>query len=88
MQARQMLIKVPEITMYFWVIKVLCTTVGETAADYINFDLHLGLTVTTYIMGILLAITLFFQFRRKRVRSGPLLACSCVPEYLWDADYG
>ena len=60
-----MLIKVPEITMYFWVIKVLCTTVGETAADYINFDLHLGLTVTTYIMGILLAITLFFQFRRK-----------------------
>jgi uncharacterized membrane-anchored protein len=70
MQARQMLIKVPEITMYFWVIKVLCTTVGETAADYINFDLHLGLTVTTYLMGILLAITLFFQFRRKEYVPG------------------
>jgi uncharacterized membrane-anchored protein len=65
-----MLIKVPEITVYFWVIKVLCTTVGETAADYINFDLHLGLTVTTYIMGILLAITLFFQFRRKQYVPG------------------
>ena len=26
--------KVPEVTIYFWLIKVLCTTVGETAADY------------------------------------------------------
>ena len=30
---RQMLNKVPEVTVYFWVIKILCTTVGETAAD-------------------------------------------------------
>ncbi|WP_434028135.1 hypothetical protein [Streptomyces graminofaciens] len=28
--------KVPEVTVYFWVIKVLCTTVGETAADLLN----------------------------------------------------
>ena len=66
MQARQMLIKVPEITIYFWVIKILCTTVGETAADFINWNLHLGLTGTTFIMGILLALALFFQFRRKK----------------------
>ena len=33
---RQMLNKVPEVTLYFWIIKVLCTTVGETAADYLN----------------------------------------------------
>ena len=35
-RGRQMLNKVPEITLYFWIIKVLCTTVGETAADYLN----------------------------------------------------
>ncbi len=65
MQARQMLIKVPEITLYFWVIKVLCTTVGETAADFININLNLGLNGTTFVMGILLAVTLFFQFRKR-----------------------
>jgi len=58
-----MLNKVPEITIYFWIIKVLCTTVGETAADFLNASLHLGLTGTTYVMGALLLIVLFFQFR-------------------------
>ena len=31
-----MLNKVPEVTLYFWIIKILCTTVGETAADFLN----------------------------------------------------
>ena len=48
---RQMLNKVPEVTVYFWVIKVLCTTVGETASDYLAGNLNLGLTKTTYITG-------------------------------------
>ncbi|MGB8257396.1 MAG: hypothetical protein WCE71_18855, partial [Pseudonocardiaceae bacterium] len=39
-----MLNKVPEVTIYFWVIKVLATTVGETAADFLNTNLGLGLT--------------------------------------------
>ena len=63
---RQILRKVPEITIYFWVIKVLCTTVGETAADFLNTQFKLGLTGTTVIMGILLAITLFFQFKLRK----------------------
>ena len=42
-----MLNKVPEVTLYFWIIKVLCTTVGETAADFLNDNLGLGLTKTT-----------------------------------------
>lgn len=63
---RQMLNKVPEITVYFWVIKILCTTVGETAADYINSTLGLGLTNTTYIMGALLAVALVAQFWVRR----------------------
>ena len=36
----KMLNKVPEVTLYFWIIKVLCTTVGETAADYLNVNLE------------------------------------------------
>jgi uncharacterized membrane-anchored protein len=39
-----MLNKVPEVTVYFWVIKILCTTVGESFADYINETLGFGLT--------------------------------------------
>ena len=66
MQARQMLSKVPEITIYFWVIKILCVTVGETAADFIDWNLNVGLTNTTFIMGIFLALSLFIQFRGKK----------------------
>ncbi len=64
--ARQMLNKVPEVTLYFWVIKILCTTVGETAADYLNTTLNLGLTNTTYVMGLLLIAVLFVQCRAAK----------------------
>ena len=43
---RQLLNKVPEVTIYFWLIKVLCTTVGETASDYLSDNVGLGLTRT------------------------------------------
>jgi uncharacterized membrane-anchored protein len=65
-----MLNKVPEVTLYFWIIKILCTTVGETAADYLNVDLKLGLNGTTYIMGSLLLVVLFFQFRARKYVPG------------------
>ena len=63
---RRMLNKVPEITIYFWIIKILCTTVGETAADYLNTNLNMGLTNTTYVMAALLVVTLAAQFSVKR----------------------
>ena len=62
----QMLNKVPEVTIFFWIIKIMATTVGETAADLLNTNLNLGLTVTTFIMSGLLLITLFFQFKSKK----------------------
>ncbi len=68
--ARKMLSKVPEVTIYFWIIKILCTTVGETAADFLNFDLNLGLTVTTIVMSVFLAVALFVQFRLRRYVPG------------------
>ncbi len=63
--ARSMLNKVPQVTLYFWVIKILATTVGETAADYLATNFHLGLTKTTAIMGVLLAVVLVAQFRLR-----------------------
>jgi uncharacterized membrane-anchored protein len=54
--------RVPEITIFFWIIKVLATTVGETAADFLSVNLNMGLTVTSYVMGGLLLIALLYQF--------------------------
>lgn len=58
--------KVPEVTLYFWVIKILGTTVGETAADALNVDLGFGLTGTTIVVGVVLAAVLAYQFTLRR----------------------
>ncbi len=64
--ARQMLNKVPEITIWFWIIKILCTTVGESFADWINMTLGVGLTNTALIFTVVLAAVLFLQMRLSR----------------------
>src|SRR5882757_9232931 len=69
LQARptlRMLNKVPEVTVYFWLIKVLCTTVGESFADYINETLGFGLTNTTLVFSAALVVALTVQFRLHR----------------------
>lgn len=63
---KQILNRVPQVTGTFWIIKVLATTVGETAADYLSVNLKLGLSITSYIMSAVLLIALFNQFRLKR----------------------
>jgi uncharacterized membrane-anchored protein len=65
-----MLNKVPEVTLYFWIIKVLCTTVGETAADFLNDNLGLGLTRTTLLTTVFLVAALGFQFHARRYVPG------------------
>src|SRR3979409_1293190 len=67
---RPMLNKVQEVTIYFWVIKVLCTTVGETASDYLGTNLNLGLTNTTFITASLLIAVLIGQFRARKYVAG------------------
>src|SRR3954466_15586706 len=64
--ARRMFNKIPEVTLYFWVIKIMCATIGETAADYLNDNLGFGLTKTTYVAGALLVALLVAQFKLKR----------------------
>ena len=67
---RTLLSRVPEVTLFFWIIKILATTVGETAADNLNETLGFGLTWTTVVMAVLLVICLFFQFRMQRYVAG------------------
>lgn len=64
--ARRVLNKVPEITIYFWVIKVLATTVGETFADWLTETLGMTLTTATLVVGAILVATLVAQFRATR----------------------
>lgn len=58
--------KVPEVTAYFWMIKILCTTVGESFADYINETLGFGLVNTTVLFAVALLAALVVQFRTRR----------------------
>jgi uncharacterized membrane-anchored protein len=65
-----MLSKVPEVTVFFWIIKIMATTVGETAADLLSENLNLGITITTVIMSGLLIVTLFYQFKARKYVPG------------------
>ena len=65
-----MLNKVPEVTVYFWIIKILCTTVGESFADYINETLGFGLTNTTFMFSAALIVVMVAQFRSRRYVPG------------------
>jgi uncharacterized membrane-anchored protein len=67
---RRMLNKVPEVTLLFWVVKILSTTVGETAADFLAGNLGLGLTVTSLLMAVLLVGALVLQMRARRYVPG------------------
>lgn len=66
LSASQMLNKVPEVTIYFWIIKIMATTVGETAADLLAVRMNMGLTITSVVMSVLFAIVLVFQLRTRR----------------------
>ena len=57
--------KVPQITLAFWVIKIMATTVGETAADFLIFNVGLGLVVTSLIMSALLVGIIAFQLKLR-----------------------
>jgi len=62
----KMLNKVPEVMIIFWIIKILCTTIGETAADFLNVNLNFGLTGTSLVMSAFLAVFLVMQLRSKK----------------------
>jgi uncharacterized membrane-anchored protein len=63
---RLMLNKVPEVTLWFWVIKILCTTVGESFADWINMTLGVGLVNTAVLFTVIFGVVLAVQMRLRQ----------------------
>lgn len=63
--------RVPKITVDFWLIKLMAVTMGETAADYLNVQMGLGLTATSLLMTCVLLAALVWQFRQKRYVPAP-----------------
>jgi uncharacterized membrane-anchored protein len=61
-----MLNKVPQLTIYFWIIKIMATTVGETVADLLAVKLNLGLVVASLVVGLLLLIAMLVQLRMHK----------------------
>lgn len=64
--ASEMLNKVPEVTVIFWIIKIMSTTVGETGADHLAVHAGLGTTLTGAIMVCSLLVALGIQLRMRR----------------------
>ena len=58
--------RVPEVTVDFWLIKLMAVTVGETAADYLAVNLGYGLSTTSWFMSAVLAVALILQFAQKK----------------------
>jgi len=71
--SRVWLNKVPEVTLSFWIIKILSTTVGETVADFLAVDVGWGLGITSVVMAVLLGAALSLQLRNR----------SCQPWIYW-----
>lgn len=63
---RAMANKVPEVTLIFWIVKIMATTVGETGADYLAVRVGLGAALTGAVMASLLIMMLIIQLRAPR----------------------
>lgn len=57
--------KVPEVTLIFWIVKIACTTLGETAGDFVSMSLKLGYLIGTAIFAVIFLIFVVTQVRAK-----------------------
>jgi uncharacterized membrane-anchored protein len=68
-EAKAMLSKVPEVTLFFWILKILATTLGETGGDALSMSLNVGYAVSTLIFLVPFFVLVFFQIKTKRFHS-------------------
>ncbi len=66
MDKKEVISKVPEVTLVFWAIKILATTLGETGGDAVSMSMGLGYLVSTAIFGVLFIIAVLFQMYSKK----------------------
>lgn len=62
--------KVPEVTLGFWVIKILATTLGETGGDAVTMSMHLGYAIGTLIFAAIFVIAVIAQVRARDFSPG------------------
>lgn len=58
--------KVPEVTLGFWIIKILATTLGETGGDAVSMSMELGYLIGTVIFGAVFLAAVFCQIKAAR----------------------
>ena len=63
---QDVVIKVPEVTLVFWIIKILATTLGETGGDAVSMSMNLGYLVGTGIFAVLFLVAVLAQVRAKK----------------------
>lgn len=66
--ARDAIAKVPEVTLGFWIVKILATTLGETGGDAVSMSMDLGYLVGTAIFFALFVVAVLAQIRAERFR--------------------
>jgi len=62
---KEILSKVPEVTLVFWVIKILATTLGETGGDAVSMSMNLGYLFSTGIFAVIFLLAVMFQMYSK-----------------------
>ncbi len=60
------LVKVPEVTLLFWIVKILATTLGETGGDAVTMSMHLGYLIGTAIFSTIFLAVVNAQIAVKR----------------------
>ncbi|MCX7101016.1 MAG: hypothetical protein NTX38_05865 [Methylobacter sp.] len=62
---QEVLSKVPEVTLIFWIIKILATTLGETGGDAVSMSMNLGYLVGTEIFAAIFIVAVIAQISSK-----------------------
>ncbi len=65
-EIKDALVNVPQVTLGFWVIKILATTLGETGGDAVSMSMNLGYLIGTAIFMAFFVLAVFFQIRAKK----------------------
>lgn len=65
-EMKDALVKVPQVTLGFWVVKILATTLGETGGDAVSMSMDLGYLIGTVIFMAFFILAVMFQIRSKR----------------------
>jgi uncharacterized membrane-anchored protein len=65
-KSHEILSKVPEVTLGFWIIKILATTLGETGGDAVSMSMELGYLVSTGIFAAIFVVAVLAQISAKK----------------------